>query len=236
MIGTEDNSRELRRSQIIYKGQCINSNDPLRLGRIRAILKTENQRDREIANENNGKQTYKEWDDRDPFLFKPLLPFFINTPPKEDEFVHLFYNNITRKGDRDKFYIGGVYSSPTTADYERYDSAVANFDEGTRNKQYPNLLNEEGEYFYEDVKGVYTEPEDIGLYGRGSCDIVIKDNTVLLRAGKNKKFNRGQVPRKNEKRAFIQLSNLDRDWETVLSFITISQLPLPYNPISSGSV
>ena len=48
MIGTEDNSRELRRSQIIYKGQCIDSNDPLRLGRIRAILKTENQRDREI--------------------------------------------------------------------------------------------------------------------------------------------------------------------------------------------
>jgi len=209
MIGTEDNSREQRRAQIIYKGQCIDSNDPLRLGRIRAILKTENQRDREIANENFGKQTYKEWDDRDPFLFKPLLPFFINTPPKEDEFVHLFYNNITRKGDKDKFYIGGVYSSPTTADYERYDSAVANFDEGSRNKQYPNLLNEEGEYFYEDVKGVYTEPEDIGLYGRGSCDIVIKDNTVLLRAGKNKNFSRGQVPRRNEKRAFIQLSKFD---------------------------
>jgi len=209
MIGSENNSREVRRGQIIYKGQCIDSNDPLRLGRIRAILKTENQKDREVANENFGKQTYKEWDDRDPFLFKPLLPFFINTPPKKDEFVHLFYNNITRVGDRDKFYIGGVYSSPTTSDYERYESAIANFDEGTRNKQYPNLLNEEGEYFYEDVKGVYSEPEDVSLYGRGTCDIVIKDNTVLLRAGKNKNFKRGQVPRKNEKRSFIQLSKFD---------------------------
>jgi len=210
MIGNEDNSRELKRSQIIYKGQCISSDDPMRLGRIRAILKTENQSDREIANENYGKKTYRDWDERDPFVFKPLLPFFINTPPKKDEYVHLFYNNISRKGDKDKFYIGGVYSSPTTSDYERYDSAVTNFDEGSRNKPFSNLLNDEGEYFYEDVKGVYSEPGDVTLYGRGTCDIVIKDDTVLLRAGKNKSYKRGQIPRKNEKRAFIQLSKFNQ--------------------------
>jgi hypothetical protein len=210
MIGKEDNSRELKRSQIIYKGQCINSDDPMRLGRIRAILKTENQSDREIANENYGKKTYRDWDERDPFVFKPLLPFFINTPPKKDEYVHLFYNNISRKGDKDKFYIGGVYSSPTTSEYERYDSAVTNFDEGSRNKPFTNLLNDEGEYFYEDVKGVYSEPQDVTLYGRGTCDIVIKDDTVLLRAGKNKSYKRGQIPRKNEKRAFIQLSKFNQ--------------------------
>jgi len=61
-----------------------------------------------------------------------------------------------------------------------------------------NLLNEENEYFYEDVKGVYAEPEDIGIYGRGTCDIIIKDDTVMLRAGKNKPFNSQQVPRRNE--------------------------------------
>ena len=210
MIGKEDNSRELKRAQIIYKGQCIDSNDPMRLGRIRAILKTENQSDREIANENYGKKTYRNWDERDPFVFKPLLPFFINTPPKKDEYVHLFYNNISRKGDKDKFYIGGVYSSPTTSEYERYDSAVTNFDEGSRNKPFTNLLNDDGEYFYEDVKGVYSEPQDVTLYGRGTCDIVIKDDTVLLRAGKNKSYKRGQIPRKNEKRAFIQLSKFNQ--------------------------
>ncbi len=210
MINNENNRNEIRNSQFIYKGQCIDSNDPMRLGRIRAILKTENQSDREIANENFGKQTYREWDERDPFVFKPLLPFFINTPPKENEYVHLFYNNIKRKGDKDKFYIGGVYSSPTTSKFEKYDSAVTNFDEGTRNKPFANLLNEEGNYFYEDVKGVYAEPDDVVLYGRGSCDIVIKDNTVLLRAGKNNKFERGQIPRKNENRAFLQLSKFDK--------------------------
>jgi len=78
MIDKENNFKEIRRGQIIYKGQCIDSNDPMRLGRIRAILRTENTQDRESANENFGKQTYVEWDEKDPFLFKPLLPFFIN--------------------------------------------------------------------------------------------------------------------------------------------------------------
>jgi hypothetical protein len=205
----ESNSNGVSSSQIIYKGQCINNDDPMRLGRIRAISKTENRSDREIANENFGKRTYRDWDEKDPFIFKPLLPFFINTPPKVNEYVHLFYNNITRKGGRDKYYIGGVYSSPTMSKSETYNSAVTNLEEGTRNKPFTNLLNEEGEYFYEDVKGVYSDPNDITLYGRGSCDIVIKDNTVLLRAGKNNKFENGQVPRRNEKRSFLQLSKFD---------------------------
>jgi len=210
MIGKEDNSRELRRGQIIYKGQCIDSDDPMRLGRIRAILKTENQDDRETANENFGKQTYRNWDEKDPFVFKPLLPFFINTPPKKDEYVHLFYNNIKRKGSKDKYYIGGVYSSPTTSNVEVYDSSVTNLDEGSRNKPFPNLLNEDGEYFIKDSKGIYADPNDVTLYGRGCCDIVIKDDTVLLRSGKNKPYKRGQVPIKNEKRAFIQLSKFNQ--------------------------
>jgi len=209
MFDSENNISELKRSQIIYKGQCIDNNDPMRLGRIRALLRTENTEDRERANENNGKQTYKEWDDRDPFVFKPLLPFFINTPPKENEYVHLFYNNIKRKGDKDKFYIGGVYSSPTTANFEKYDSAVSNFDEGSRNKPFADLVNPDGEYYRSSAEGIYAEPNDVTLYGRGTCDIVIKDNSVILRAGKNKNYERGQVPVRNEERAFIQLSKFD---------------------------
>ena len=206
----ENYSREQRRSQIIYKGQCIDSNDPMRLGRIRAILRTENVDDREKANQNFGKQIYKEWDPNDPFVYNPLLPFFVNTPPKENEYVHLFYSNITRQGGRDKFYVGGVYSSPTTSKFEEYNSSITNLDEGTRNKSFANLLNDDNEYFYEDVKGIYAEPEDIGIYGRGTCDIIIKDDTVMLRAGKNKNFNSQQIPRRNEERAFLQLSKFDR--------------------------
>lgn len=199
-----------RPGQIIYRGQCVDSNDPMRLGRIRAYLKTENTSDRELANENQGKKLYKEWDEKDPFVFKPLLPFFINTPPKDNEYVHLFYSNLDNKGSKDRFYIGGVYSSPTTSNFESYDSAVTNLDLGSRNKSFSNLLNNEGEYFYKNTEGVYSEPDDVTLYGRGNADIVIQEGTVLLRAGKNNNYKRGQVPSRNEKRSFLQLSKFDK--------------------------
>ena len=199
-----------RSGQIIYRGQCVDSNDPMRLGRIRAYLKTENTSDRELANENQGRKLYTEWDERDPFVFKPLLPFFINTPPKDNEYVHLFYSNLDNKGSKDRFYIGGIYSSPTTSNFESYDSAVTNLDLGSRNKSFSNLLNNDGEYYYKNTEGVYSEPEDVTIYGRGNADIVIKEGTVLLRAGKNNKYRRGQVPSRNEKRSFLQLSKFDK--------------------------
>ena len=208
---TEDGKFERRRGQIIYKGECLDSNDPLRLGRIRAIQKTENVQDREAANENYGEKTYQEWDSKDPFIYKPLLPYFLNTPPKKGEYVHLFFSNITRKGDKDKYYIGGVYSSPTNVYDEQYDSALANLDEGVRNKNFLPLIKNEN---IEDItsitnlsNGVFAEPVDIAIYGRGTSDIIIKENEVLLRSGKNKKYVKNQgVPKNDDSRSFLQLS------------------------------
>ena len=51
MTKIEDINYDRIRGQIIYKGECIDSDDPLRLGRIRAKLRTENKQDREIANQ-----------------------------------------------------------------------------------------------------------------------------------------------------------------------------------------
>ena len=52
------------------------------------------------------------------------------------------------------------------------------------------------------------------LYGRGSADIIIQDDTVLLRAGKNKPFKIKSIPEKNPNRSFIQLSNFDTETTT----------------------
>lgn len=184
--------------RIIYRGQCVDNDDPLRLGRIRAIPKTDNTTNIEKANE------YVEWSFNDPFVYLPLMPFFINTPPKEDEYVHLLYSDIDRKQSNDRYYIGGVYSSPTRVNKETYDSSVSNLDFGSRNKKFQDLKD------VKEIKGVYAEPGDISLYGRGNSDIIIQDNTVVIRAGKNKKFNRVGLPVKNNKRAFLQLSKFDQ--------------------------
>ena len=77
--------------QVLYPGRCIDSNDPLRLGRIRAQLMIENMTEREKGNENFGVKTYTEWDYNDPFVYLPLLPYFVSVKPKEGEYVHLMY-------------------------------------------------------------------------------------------------------------------------------------------------
>jgi len=183
--------------RILYRGQCIDNQDPLRLGRIRAIPKTDNQTNNKDANE------FVEWEYNDPFLYLPLIPFFVQSPPKNLEYVHLLYSDIDRKASNDRFYIGGVYSSPTRAKDETYDSAVSNLDFGSRNKKYQNLKD------ITEIDGVYAKPEDVSLYGRGNADIILQDNTVVLRAGKNKNFNKDELPIKNNKRAFLQLSKFN---------------------------
>jgi hypothetical protein len=186
--------------QIIFPGECIDSNDPLRLGRIRAILKIENTLERERANENFGIKTYEEWGYNDPFVYLPLLPYFVSVKPKEQEYVHLIFMNSDKKGSKNKFYISGVFSSPSTSSNEPYNSAVTNLEDGSRNRKFPNIINEKN-------NGVFVGPEDVGLIGRGTADVVVKDETVLIRAGKNKPYNPNQIPEPNNKRAFIQTSN-----------------------------
>jgi hypothetical protein len=198
--------------QIIYRGQCIDNDDPMRLGRIRAILKTDN------VNNTEQSVDYTPWSYNDPFVFLPLLPFFINTPPKPDEYVHLFYSNLDSKTSKDRFYVPGVYSSPTTSYKETYESSITNLDLGSRNKKFQDIKDKKIS------EGVYANPEDVAIYGRGSADIIIKENTVILRAGKNKKFNRKSLPVVNNRRAFIQLSKFEQrttknDEETKLRFL-----------------
>ena len=197
--------------RIMYVGECIDNNDPMGLGRIRAILKTENTVDREKSvNSSIGVTEY--WGPKDPFVIRPLLPLFINTSPKKGEFVHLIYSNPDDKSNRDKFYVSGVFSSLTNIDQEPYDSAVNVSNLGSRNKQLKQLRNPEtGLEFESNNKGVYSIPDDISIDGRGSADIIVKNDTVLLRAGKFNGVAKPNVyPIGNDNRSFLQLSKFNK--------------------------
>ena len=198
-------------NRIIYVGECIDNIDPMGLGRIRAVLKTENTADREKSVADTVGVTEK-WTSRDPFVIRPLLPVFINTSPKNGEFVHLIYSNSDDKSNKDKFYISGVFSSLTNVKQEPYNSAVSNSNLGSRNKQQKQLRNPNtGIVFESSNKGVYSEPDDISIDGRGSADIVVKENTVLLRAGKyNGQPSPNIYPVGNNNRSFLQLSKFNK--------------------------
>ena len=207
-------------NRVFFYGECIDNKDPLGLGRIRAVLKTENTTDRENSvKDGTGISDNDKWTDKDPFVVRPLLPVFLNIIPKtqddgvnvKGEFVHLMYSNADDKGNKDKFYISGVHSSLTMINEEPYESAVKNGNLGSRDTDRNKLRNKKtGEEFDKNNVGIYPKPVDIAINGRGSADIVVKEDTVLLRAGK---FNTLPTPNVypifNDKRAFIQLTKFN---------------------------
>ena len=207
------NELPLPDSQIIFFGICVDNQDPLMLGRIRCHPIQENIKAMEGTiqgfNEKSKSTLNGPWGEKDPFIFLPFLPYFVNQVPKVGEGVMIIYfNNQLTKG-RNRFYLIGPYSSPTTIENEDYRSARTHTDMGYQNSRdkLPNIKDPYSkEYPNNKNAGVFPEPEDISINGRGTSDFILKNNDLLLRAGKHKPFKTGEIPEYDDNRAFIQLS------------------------------
>jgi len=200
--------------QNFYYGVCINSEDPLMLGRIRVYDTTDNITARINSSDgfdpNSNSTANGIWSKKDPFVCLPLLPYFVNQVPNKDERVIIFYFNNERKGLKDKYYVIAPYSSPTTIEDESYKSSSTHTAAGTQYslEDLPNIKDPDGK-IPEKSKGVFAEPIDISFQGRDTTDMILKKNEVLLRAGKHKKARRGEIPESEPKRAFLQLTKYD---------------------------
>jgi len=204
-------------TQNIYFGVCLDTKDPLMLGRIRVAPtnEDEDQVKKSIKGfDENSKTPFKNgpWSPKDPFIFLPLLPYFINQVPKPGENVLLFYFDRKRRSGRNKFYMIAPYSSPTTIKNEDFRSSNTHLDSGYGNStiSIPFIKDSNGQYADKEKKGVFVEPVDISINGRDSSDIIIKESELLLRAGKHFAFQRGEIPSPNENRAFFQMSYFDK--------------------------
>jgi len=224
-------------TQIFSSGRVIDVNDPLMLGRLRIL--PENDNDEELKKSSKGFDPNSPtpdkngpWSTKDPFLFLPLLPLFINPVPKKDEYVHLFYQHRGSRTSKNKYYIQGPFATPINLNNEEFENAKTHLDSGSRINQPTNIkvnLSTQGAqrlqearnnlgqnedkvnlgYTNDKTKGIFPEPGDNALLGRGSADLVIKENEVLLRAGKYKNLQPPNMPDANGRRAFLQLSNFD---------------------------
>lgn len=191
-------------SKILFRGMCKSSDDPKRLGRIRAEPKTEDSFSLESSALEDGIAP-EEWSDRDPLVYKPLLPFFSNVTPKEGEYVHLLYSDPENKQITDRFYISGVFSSPTMTFKEPYESAKTHLEDGARNLPIGNLTEEQKN------NGVYINPDDISLQGRGTSDIVVQNDSLILRSGKFiQQSDLTQYPEPYIGRGFLQISKFNK--------------------------
>ena len=188
-------------SPIIFLGTVIDVDDPLNLGRIRVELKINNIPDVLKAAFNSIPLPTQNffWTNQDPFLMLPLIPYLVYQVPKNGELVQIIFQKPEFMF-QNQYYVQSNFYSVNSI----YDMSNAAGEQTTgigMQFEYPKPIYN---------PGLYPKPGDSALLGRGSADLIIKDTTSLLRAGKYSAPPQSNiVPEPNNNRAFVQLSQLD---------------------------
>ena len=197
---------------IFFQIVVLDNRDPMMLGRIRARLLIDNYEDIVKGITDPPWNEEKDiWTSRDPFIFNPLMPYFMYQVPKIGELAQVIYVNRDFKY-QNQYYIQNTFSSPTTITFEYNVGANKFTGTGTQLANPKPLKNQDGTYADKAThKGVFPEPGDNAILGRGSADLIVKENEVLLRAGKYKSstLEPNVIPTANQQRGFLQLSRFN---------------------------
>lgn len=203
----------------IFWGFVMDNQDPLMLGRVRVQPKFEQY---EASKPKNPDGTDKDenlyaWTAEDPFVFLPLLPYYISQVPQVDEYVHIFfYTNFERRGNS-KFYIQGPIQRPQNNSFEYYGNSQSMLTSGEFLKQANSLKDPVTKQTKSDVYGIYPEPGDNAILGRGTSDVIVKNESVLIRAGKNivTQTAESNIPTPRLNRGFLQVSLFDQEKKSI---------------------
>ena len=199
----------MENNSIFFQCKVLNTEDPMMLGRIRGVRLIDNYDDilKSISDPpwNEEKDI---WTSRDPFVFNALLPYFVYSVPKVDELVQIIYVNKDFQY-QNQYYVQNTFSSPTATFKEFYFGGNKFTGTGMQIKNPKPLKNQDGTFTDQSIhKGVFPQPGDNALLGRGSADVIVKQDEVLIRAGKFKgeQLQPNIIPVANQQRGFLQLS------------------------------
>jgi hypothetical protein len=233
--------------KILFEGKVLDSDDPLRLGRLRILPIIEKiddikesipQKCKDVTDVETGIKQICKWKENDPFVILPLIPFYAQITPKKDELVYVLYPYVQDPSsqsrylsDRNKFYIPSSPSTPLSVIFESNTQTKTN-SVGGENYKKQKSLKEVGGEIPRETFGVFPEPEDNSLLGRGSTDLILKQDTVLLRAGKSNDINgpSDRLPTANNKRAFLELTKFNTK-KTKLDLVSTTKISLDIKKI-----
>ena len=191
----------------IFQGEVIDNQDPLMLGRLRVFPKQETKVD--ILPNDGDISVIEQWTSKDTLVFLPLLPYYISQVPAIGEYVHVFYSNVKERTGNSKFYIQGPIQKPQNNLLETYVNSQSMLSSGEYMEQAAPLKDNEGKTIPK-VFGIYPEPEDNALLGRGASDVIVKQDSVLVRSGVSSPPTlESPFPTKNPNWSFLQISNFD---------------------------
>jgi len=195
--------------RIIFPALVVDVQDPLDLGRVRAEPEDKSILAVIEAYGIDGKYKWNT-DPRkgpiDPLVVRPLVPLFLSLPMIEGERINIFYQNSLYPW-QDAYYVPGQYSSPMAIPFENFQAMKQQTGEGPQILPTLELKNSEGEYNNPQSEGIFPQPEDYGIIGRGSADVIVKAEEVLVRAGKTQNLSVHDYPIGYTRRSFLQLTN-----------------------------
>ena len=209
--------------RIILPGKVLDNVDPLMLGRVRIEPQTKLENQSVPTKPDGSPKSVDDyaWTSEDPFIFIPLLPYYVNQVQEVGEYVNIIYSTRVEPLSNNKFYVQGPLSRPWNNERETFLNAQSVLDNGTSIQKSYEPRNSSTGVVQEIVKDIYPLPGDNALLSRGTTDVVLKKNDVLLRAGKYRKIvveqssGAGQITqpdvRPYDKRSFLQLSIFDQE-------------------------
>lgn len=106
----------------------------------------------------------------------PLLPKMLHILPKTGEAVLVLLTS-SNDGNSNRYYIGPIISQPHKLNYDGYTTGALSMYPDALIK--PDIAHDR----IPNVKGAYCEDNDIAIYGRKGCDIIMKENDIRLRCG-----------------------------------------------------
>ena len=128
--------------RIVLPGKVLDNVDPLMLGRVRIEPQTKLENQSVPTKPDGSPKSVGDyaWTSEDPFIFIPLLPYYVNQVPKENEYVNLIYYDNRERLDANKFYIQGPITRPQNNFKEDWTRRVAEYNPTTVMKKFNEVF------------------------------------------------------------------------------------------------